>query len=469
MKNKITKKDLLNLITENYGFDVDETKIYEHHLSSREDKIDYILNNHYLTNVYLESIDELENMSDEEVDDLYNKIEDELKYGSTSHDLEKEPELVGQEDFPIEDNEDNDTEFYSKKEIRKEEILPEGKVINKDNLVDYIMDYESGDFSMNEGLNSNKEYAKEQQANDVATEDIDGWSDEEVAEYLDISVDEVNFEYRKDAIDKRTEYYLDIWEKEGLLEEGKKKKPSAGLTKILTKQEIMEQFNKKQNIKETTEVSRKHPSVINQERINKETAKETKQDRDKTFIKNMDKIIKGGDDFQYVNEPKYDKDSLKKEDIEKKNAGMVGEKELEEYKIGGMDELRYDRKPEGFDERMEEDIDPVKGKRVYANSVATESGKKRVELSKKKIENKDKAPTYKKDAQPIENKKKEDKGKEKSVQESKNNKKQVVVKEPKGTPIKDLLSEETIKELNHIKHLFSYKPSNYVNNPKPKK
>ena len=53
MKNKITKKDLLNLITENYGFDVDETKIYEHHLSSREDKIDYILNNHYLTNVYL--------------------------------------------------------------------------------------------------------------------------------------------------------------------------------------------------------------------------------------------------------------------------------------------------------------------------------------------------------------------------------------------------------------------------------
>jgi DNA-directed RNA polymerase specialized sigma24 family protein len=49
------------------------------------------------------------------------------------------------------------------------------------------------------------------QAKQVATEDIDGWSDAEVADYLHIAEDEVNYAYRQDAIQLRTDYYIDLW------------------------------------------------------------------------------------------------------------------------------------------------------------------------------------------------------------------------------------------------------------------
>ena len=49
------------------------------------------------------------------------------------------------------------------------------------------------------------------QAQQVATEDIDGMSDSEVADYLGIEVDEVNYQYRNDAIDKRIDELLEMW------------------------------------------------------------------------------------------------------------------------------------------------------------------------------------------------------------------------------------------------------------------
>ena len=51
------------------------------------------------------------------------------------------------------------------------------------------------------------------QAQQVATEDIDGMSDGEVADYLGIEADEVNYHYRNDAIDKRIDELLEMWKK----------------------------------------------------------------------------------------------------------------------------------------------------------------------------------------------------------------------------------------------------------------
>ncbi len=49
----------------------------------------------------------------------------------------------------------------------------------------------------------------------LATEDVDSMSDNEIAEYLDINVDEVNYLYVDDAISKRIEYYLNEWNNNG--------------------------------------------------------------------------------------------------------------------------------------------------------------------------------------------------------------------------------------------------------------
>jgi len=60
---------------------------------------------------------------------------------------------------------------------------------------------------------NNKEYNDElvYQANQVATEDIDTMNDSEVAEYLGIETDEVNWDYRNDAIEKKMEELLELW------------------------------------------------------------------------------------------------------------------------------------------------------------------------------------------------------------------------------------------------------------------
>jgi hypothetical protein len=60
---------------------------------------------------------------------------------------------------------------------------------------------------MEDKSNNNLQYQAEQ----VATEDIDGMSDDEVADYLGIELDEVNYQYRNDAIDKRIEELLEMW------------------------------------------------------------------------------------------------------------------------------------------------------------------------------------------------------------------------------------------------------------------
>ena len=60
---------------------------------------------------------------------------------------------------------------------------------------------------------NNKEYTDEMmyEANKVATEDIDAMNDGEVAEYLGIETDEVNWDYRNDAIEKKMEELLELW------------------------------------------------------------------------------------------------------------------------------------------------------------------------------------------------------------------------------------------------------------------
>ena len=57
----------------------------------------------------------------------------------------------------------------------------------------------------------------------VATEDIDGMSDEEIADYLGIEWDEVDYQYRNDAIDKRVDELVDLWKKEEYAEGGRVK------------------------------------------------------------------------------------------------------------------------------------------------------------------------------------------------------------------------------------------------------
>jgi hypothetical protein len=213
----------------------------------------------------------------------------------------------------------------------------------------------------------------------------------------------------------------------------------------------MEQFKP---VNEDTQVAKKTPSQLNKDRINKESAKLTKKDRDKTFVKNMDKIIKGKDDFQTVAELKYDSDSITPKEILDKNAGAVAEDKSAELGKGGMQEINYDSKPEGFDKRSEGEIDPVKGKRVYANSVATDLGSNINKLAKKQIKAKEKEPMYVKDTQPV-----------KVVKENKNKSSKLI---KGGSPIKDRLDESTLSDLNKIKHLFEYKPSEYMDNTKKK-
>ena len=56
----------------------------------------------------------------------------------------------------------------------------------------------------------------ELKAMQIAIEDIDGMSDEEIAEYLGIDCDEVNYQYRNDAIDKKIEELIEFWKSEGI-------------------------------------------------------------------------------------------------------------------------------------------------------------------------------------------------------------------------------------------------------------
>ena len=48
----------------------------------------------------------------------------------------------------------------------------------------------------------------------VATEDIDGMSDEEIADYLNINYEEVNWDYRNDAITKKAEELINQWKQQ---------------------------------------------------------------------------------------------------------------------------------------------------------------------------------------------------------------------------------------------------------------
>jgi hypothetical protein len=67
----------------------------------------------------------------------------------------------------------------------------------------------------------NKEQELYDQALIVATEDIDGMDDGEVADFLNdngglgIEPNEINYLYRNDAITKRVDYLIDLWRKEG--------------------------------------------------------------------------------------------------------------------------------------------------------------------------------------------------------------------------------------------------------------
>lgn len=422
---KIAKKQLLTLIKENY--------VSEHHLHSNEDKIDFILKNQYLTDIPFISIEKLEGMSDQQIDHFYNEVEDALDTKPDTNDINY--------DVPRE------TDFD---ELEIEEPVEEEGLLNNEGNIDECGENSSDDDLYESKILTKKEIMEQFNKKQLNEEKV--WKDHLQNVYSD---KEEWLEYDKIYnLAKRLGYSSPIkaWYDNPLIQ---------GSTDPADYKKVIQ----KQNIKETTEVSKKHPSVINQERINKETKKYTTSDRDQTFMKNMDKIVKGNDDFKTVEEPKFDKDSLKKEDILDKNAGMTAEENLEEYRIGGMGDLRYDSKPKGFDERVENEIDPVKGKRVYANSVATDLGAKINKFNKKRIENKDKAPLYNKEAQPIENVKKEDKGKKLSnVSEQK--KKVVKQQDQKGTAIKDLINEETLKELEKMKHLFNYQPNDFINNKK---
>ena len=423
---KIAKKQLLTLIKENY--------VSEHHLHSNEDKIDFILKNQYLTDIPFISIEKLEGMSDQQIDHFYNEVEDALDTKPDTNDINY--------DVPRETDFD---ELEIEEPVEEEEGL-----LNNESSIDECGENSSDDDLYESKILTKKEIMEQFNKKQLNEEKV--WKDHLQNVYTDkeefLRWDEVY------GLSIRLGYKnpYRAWYDNPLIQ---------GSTDPADYKKVIQ----KQNIKETTEVSKKHPSVINQERINKETGKETKKDRDQTFMKNMDKIVKGNDDFKTIEEPKFDKDSLKKEDILDKNAGMTAEENLEEYRIGGMGDLRYDSKPKGFDKRVENEIDPVKGKRVYANSVATDLGAKINKFNKKRIENKDKAPLYNKEAQPIENVKKEDKGKKLSnVSEQK--KKVVKQQDQKGTAIKDLINEETLKELEKMKHLFNYQPNDFINNKK---
>ena len=503
---RVTKKNLLNIIKENYGFD--DSKLREHHLSSKDDKIDFILKNQYLTDIPFISIEKLESMPDKEIDSFYNKIEDGLEGEKYNSDESWE------EDIDIDFD-----ELEIEEPVEENSLLGEDeKEINHSNMVDYIMDYESDNLSDEDTIKLFSHLIKTGLAwtlqghyGRVATRLINGGYISKNGDILkqvggfslnESSIDDLDWiislpkEYYSPSdsmeyYDEKTNTFYNVGGDQ-LRDPSEFNRSGEGYTpfgdegdsmyesKILTKKQIMEQFNKKQNIKETTEVSKKHPSVINQERINKETAKETKQDRDQTFMKNMDKIVKGNDDFKTVEEPKFDKDSLKKEDILDKNAGMTAEENLEDLARGGLDELNYDRTSDKFKERMEKDIDPVKGKRIYANSVATDLGARINKSAKKKIKDKEEAPMYSKDIQPV-NDKKENEGKKLSnVSEQKKNEsmKKITNKvqpfNPKkqktevigSTKIQDMISEESLKELEKMKHLFSYRPHDFINNKK---
>ncbi|PCI28505.1 hypothetical protein COB55_03845 [Candidatus Wolfebacteria bacterium] len=298
--------------------------------------------------------------------------------------------------------------------------------ISKQDLLNLISEnYKSYDYDMDESLDP------------VGKEDSDIDNDGDV---------DSSDSYLKNRRDVRSKV-ID----EEQLEEDKKNK------KVLTKQEIMEQFQSKESIKEATTVSKKTPSQLNQIRINKESSKLTKKDRDQTMMKNMDKIIKGGDDFQDVSDNKYDKDSVTKKDILDNNAGAEQEDGLQDMAKGGLNELNYDATDDKFKERMRNAIDPVKDGRVYANSVKTDLGSKINKSTEKKIKDREEG----KSPRPV-----------KIVKESKKKKK--IIKKPKsklikgGSPIGDRLDESTISDLNRIKELFNYKGSEYVDNSKKK-
>lgn len=50
----------------------------------------------------------------------------------------------------------------------------------------------------------------------VAIEDVDRWDDREVADYIGAESDEIDFDYRSDAVSKRAEELLELWEEEGI-------------------------------------------------------------------------------------------------------------------------------------------------------------------------------------------------------------------------------------------------------------
>ena len=106
---KTTKKNIITIIKENY--------MNEHHLHNREDKIDFILKNQYLTELPFSSPEELESMSDEHIESLYVRVEDEKDLG-----FNMDGDFVADADFDdmeIEEPVHEDTLPEEDKEINK--------------------------------------------------------------------------------------------------------------------------------------------------------------------------------------------------------------------------------------------------------------------------------------------------------------------------------------------------------------
>jgi hypothetical protein len=87
---------------------------------------------------------------------------------------------------------------------------------NEDDYMDDDFEW-AKDSIENLDMQKNTNYSEEMisQAEQVATEDVDAMSDDEVADYLGIEPDEVNWDYRNDAIEKRIAQLLEIWSSAG--------------------------------------------------------------------------------------------------------------------------------------------------------------------------------------------------------------------------------------------------------------
>lgn len=392
--------DIKNYINEIY-----ETKdyIYEHHLSSKEEKISFIITN---SPDKYSDIEKLDNMSDEEIDRIYNEVEGEMgineenKLEIYEHHLDNKDDKI---QFIINNAGDKygDTNLLNglndnaidalykslERELGITENLDErAKSKSQQKFMGMVRGLQKGEINPKDVSDKVKKVAKEMKPSDV--KDFAATKHDELPEKVEeISIVEPSTKTMAMSSDKENSMKM------------KKPLTTSSISGISEKLEIM-----KKDLEYLNSISedRKHPAMVQLDRLKSQNKTNFNNELNKIDDIEMakDQYTEVGENPQKLSQD-LEKESLKKTDGEAlKNVGnSANEKgdeitkrnltddEVEEIEMirDGMHTIKYDTQPDKkFEERMETGM----GEHLY-------------DVRQKKLDMQANMPMYNKDTQPV--------------------------------------------------------------------